>query len=443
MNATRTIMLLLAVLGIGWAGPVTRAEEAASETPAEAVEYMIVVTGGELLAGAFPDSHTVFLTRTLRPLGLNCVGSISVDDEVRDIQAALKFALARVGLVIVTGGLGPTQNDITRETLSDFTGIPLAENEEVLAAIERRMGTTRDRLRPNLRRQTKIPVRGTYLKNVSGSSVGLVFDLDQRVIIALPGPPSELQPMVRGSLVPWLAERYGTRLPGAGLTVRFVGVGQSQIDQTMQEHIPLDADIVVQSQFEASRVDFTFLLPDDTPDSRARLEALRQQIQQHLGDYVYATGETTLESHIIQQLAARRQTLAVAEAGSGGCLASALAGADGAEAVLAGAVIACDDARLGWLVEADADRLRAAAGDESRAEILTAGVAEHFHGDWSVAIGQLQRSADGALHVAVAIRSPDGQTTSHRVALRGTDPASRAHLTTRLLDLLRKRLQSG
>jgi nicotinamide mononucleotide (NMN) deamidase PncC len=111
--------------------------------------------------------------------------------------------------------------------------------------------------------------------------------------------------------------------------------------------------------------------------------------------------------------------------------------------VLAGAVIAGDDERLGWLVEADAERLRAAASDEARADVLAAGVAEHFHGDWSVAVGQLQRSPDGALHVAVAIRSPDGQTTTHGVALRGTDPASRAHLTTRLLDLLRKRLQSG
>ena len=440
MYATRTVMLLLVLLRTGWAGSLSSAQEAANDLPAEAVEYMIVVTGGELLAGAFPDSHTVFLTRTLRPLGLNCVGSISVDDGARDIQAALKFALARVRLVIVTGGLGPTQNDITRETLSDFTGIPLAENEEVLAAIERRTGVTRDRLRPNLRRQTQIPVRGTYLKNVSGSSVGLVFDLDQRVIIALPGPPGELQPMVRGSLVPWLANRYGTHLPGAGLTVRFVGVGQSQIDQTMQEHIPLDADIIVQSQFESSRVDFTFLLPDDTPNSRARLDALRQQIQQHLGEYVYATGETTLESHVLKQLAARRQTLAVAEAGSGGCFASALAGTNGAQGVLAGAVIASDDERLGWLVEADVEHLRAAASDEARADVLAAGVAEHFHGDWSVAVGQLQRSPDGALHVAVAIRSPDGQTTAHRVALRGTDPASRAHLTTRLLDLLRKRL---
>ncbi|MCL4202741.1 MAG: CinA family protein [Pirellulaceae bacterium] len=440
MNTKRTAMILLAILGTGGTGPLSLGAEHASDSSSEAVEYMIVVTGGELLAGAFPDSHTVFLTRTLRPLGLNCVGSICVDDGAQDIHAALKFALARVRMVIVTGGLGPTQNDITRETLSDFTGIPLEENEEVLAAIERRMGTTRDRLRSNLRRQVQTPVRGTYLKNVSGSSVGLVFDLDPRVVIALPGPPSELQPMVRQSLVPWLAERFGTRLPGAALTIRFVGVGQSQIDQTMQEHIPLDSDIIVQSQFEASRVDFTFLLPDDTPASRARLDALREQIQQHLGEYIYGIGDTTLESHILQRLADRHQTLAVAEAGSGGCLASALAGTDGADTVLAGAVIACDDARLGRLVEAEANRLREAAGDEARADLLAAGVAGHFHGDWSVAVGQLQRSPDGAPHVAVAIRSPDGQTTMHRVALRGTDPASRSHLTTRLLDLLRKRL---
>jgi nicotinamide-nucleotide amidase len=354
MNATRAVMLLLVLLGT-WMGDgsLSSAQEAASDLPAEAIEYMIVVTGGELLAGAFPDSHTVFLTRTLRPLGLNCVGSISVDDGVQDIQAALKFALARVRLVIVTGGLGPTQNDITRETLSKFHRHP---------AGGKRRGAGRHRA-----------AYGHDARPLAAQSAPADSDTGSRNL-----PEKRERQLGRTGIRPRPARHHsparsagriaadGSRFAGAvaGQSLRHASARrrvdrslcrrrQSQIDQTMQEHIPLDADIIVQSQFESSRVDFTFLLPDDTPDSRARLDALRQQIQQHLGEYVYATGETTLESHVLKQLAARRQTLAVAEAGSGGCLASALAGADGADAVLAGAVIASDDERLGWLVEAN------------------------------------------------------------------------------------------
>ena len=110
---------------IGWAGMLmsvathpVRAEEPANNTGDRVVNYTIIVTGHELLTGVYPDGHTHFLTRTLRPLGLHCVGSMSVDDESADIKQALQFACGRSQLVIVTGGLGPTDTDITRVTTS-------------------------------------------------------------------------------------------------------------------------------------------------------------------------------------------------------------------------------------------------------------------------------------------------------------------------------------
>ena len=223
-----------------------------SEPIEPTVEYMMVVTGGELLSGAYADSHTRFVTRTLRPLGFRCLGSMSVDDKRDDIQAALRFASARVGLVIVTGGLGPTDGDITRETLSDYTGVALKEHPAVLTELERRFNTPRGQLRGNLRRQTRVPSRGGYLNNPNGTAVGLVFEreLEQEleqarsVIVALPGPPRELRPMVRDELVPYLSRRFGTRLPGAALTLRFVGVGQSRIQQTFEEHAVLPPDVM-------------------------------------------------------------------------------------------------------------------------------------------------------------------------------------------------------
>jgi nicotinamide-nucleotide amidase len=216
---------------------------------------MIVITGDELLAGAYPDGHTFFLTRTLRPLGLQCVGSMFVDDNPADVKEALRFAAGKATLIIVTGGLGPTDNDITRAALRDFTGLTLREHPDVLAAMAQRFNTPVGELRANLRRQTQVPVQGTYLRNSNGTAVGLVFEQADRVIVALPGPPRELQPMVRDELIPYLSRRFGTRSPGASLTLRFVGLGQSQIDQTLKEHVPLPPDLT-SSQFEAAG-DFT------------------------------------------------------------------------------------------------------------------------------------------------------------------------------------------
>lgn len=163
------------------------AAEVSPPMPEKAVDYAIVVTGRELLVGAYADSHTQFLTKTLRGLGLHCLYSMSVDDGRTDIGEALRYALAKVPLVIVTGGLGPTENDVTRQALSECTGVPLHEHEDILRDMERRMGVPRDQLRANLRRQSQVPTRGTYLKNASGSAAGLVFDLGDKVVVALPG----------------------------------------------------------------------------------------------------------------------------------------------------------------------------------------------------------------------------------------------------------------
>jgi nicotinamide-nucleotide amidase len=427
----------LALLLVGLWQVQGRAESAA-ETAAPPVRYAIIVTGDELLAGAYADGHTFFLTRTLRPLGLQCVGSMCVDDKAPDIQEALRYATGKAGLVIVTGGLGPTENDITREALRDFTGIPLREHSEVLADMARRFKTPVTELRANLRRQTQVPTKGTYLKNANGTAVGLVFEMADKVIVALPGPPRELQPMVREELVPYLSRRFGVHAFGCSLTLRFVGLGQSQIDQTLKEHVPLPADVTTSSQFEGARVDFTFSLPHDTPADRARLQKLKEEITKYLGDSIYADDEkTSLEERVVKLLEARRETLALAEAGSGGALTGALNGADGAARVLVGAYVAPTPERLRELVGARGG----SPDDRTSVAPLARATADATHSSWAAAVGQLRRDEKGAACVDVAWRAPDGQVESRPVLLQGSGEPARARLVTELLDQLRRRLK--
>jgi nicotinamide-nucleotide amidase len=413
----------------------------AAEPASQPTRYMIVVTGGELLSGAYADGHTYFLTRTLRPLGLRCVGSMSVDDKQADLKEALRFATSKADLVIVTGGLGPTDNDITREALSDFTGIPLKEHPDVLQEMGRRFRVPPGELRSNLRRQTQVPTRGSYLKNPNGTAVGLVFELSNAVIVAMPGPPRELQAMVGDELVPYLSRRFGTRLPGCSLTLRFVGMGQSQIDQTLKDHVPLPPDITVSSQFEGGRVDFTFSLPDDTPQDRTRLQEIKQKIMTHLGDYVYADDETSLEERIVKLLEARGATLALAEAGSGGSLAAALSNTDGAQRVLAGAFVAATDEKLRRLLRVGDDHWTAGMSRSQKAERLAAAAADATASQWAIAVGQTWRDENGDGFVTVAFRLPDGRVESQQVRLRGAGELARSNQGTQLQDELRRKLK--
>ena len=436
--ATVGLFWTLALCTTGWSQP-SDAGASASGSVSQPVRYMIVVTGGELLAGAYPDGHTFFITRTLRPLGLQCVGAMSVDDERAEITDALRFAAGRATLIIITGGLGPTENDITREALRDFTGIALREHPDALAQMARRFNTSADELRPNLRRQTQAPTQGTWLKNANGTAIGLVFEMADKVIVALPGPPRELQPMVRDELVPYLGRRFGVHTSGCSLTLRFVGLGQSQIDQSLKDHVPLPPDVTTSSQFEGGRVDFTFSLPHDTPQDRARFQELKEQIMKYLGDSIYATDETTsLEEHVLKLLESHGATLSLAEAGSGGALAAALNGADPARRIVAGAYVAPTEEKLRHLLSMENEQ----SDSRNRSvEQLAQAAAKATASQWAVAVGGIQRNESGASVVEIAFRAPDGRVEGQSIRLQGTGESARSRLVTDLLDQLRRRLK--
>ena len=357
-------------------------------------------------------------------------------------RLALGYATARAKLVIVTGGLGPTDNDVTCEAISQFTGIAVKDHPDVLATAARRFRTSVDQLRANVKRQTRVPVGGTYLKNNNGTAVGLVFEADQAVIVALPGPPRELQPMAeQQELIPYLSGRFGTRLPGSSLTVRFVGLGQSSIDQRMKQHVRLPEGVMISSQFDGSRVDFTFSLPEENGANRRKLEDLKEAILKEFRKEVYATeGETSLEDVIISLLKKQDARLQLAEMASGGSVASALCGAEDSRQVLAGAYVAPDAEALCRLARCP-DDIAAIAGTQY-VERLAGLLSDAGSRQWAVVVGPLTIGNDGASHADGAIASPGGKKFLLHLTLRGNDPFSRAQLTTRVLDELRQRLET-
>ena len=279
---------LLVLVSIGSHSEAAPGRTSPAGESRESLDYFIIVTGSELLRGVYADQHTQFITRALGPLGYRCLGSMSIGDVQTDLNEALDFARGKVPLVLTTGGLGPTSQDITRKVLSDYTRITLKEHPGALTDLKRRYGGVQGILRPVLRGQALAPEKGTYLPNPNGTAVGLVFDDGQRVIAALPGPPRELRPMVRNELVPYLSDRFGLRKVGHSLTMRFAGIGQSSIDRAIRDHLKLPGDLAVWSSFNSNRVDITFSFPGNSPQELERLRTLQGDLLEHIGEYMYS-----------------------------------------------------------------------------------------------------------------------------------------------------------
>jgi len=402
-----------------------------------ASNYAVVVTGGELLDGSISDAHTPFLARALRPLGLRCVQSTVVDDVADDMRAALEEAAARAPLVLITGGLGPTANDITREVLSGFTGLPLEEHPEALIELGRRFDQAPSLLPDNLRRQARVPTGGDYLPNSRGTAVGLIFKTETLTIVALPGPPRELQPMVQESLVPWLRRRLGLPESGSSITLRFVGIGQSAIDRVLREHDLVPPRVVVSSRFEGSRVDFTFSLPEATPEAGDILERLRQGAQNQLGEHLYAVGATSLEQVALEHLRPYGNSLVLVEV-HGPRIAAALTSAATAGGMTLHSFAATGLEEL-WR---DVPPLRESASTSPPSDpllLLTRSAKAASQASWAIGLGPAIRTDNGqAALVPVVVVAPDGGVVHWRLGLRESPETGWTSLLNDLLDRLRK-----
>jgi nicotinamide-nucleotide amidase len=230
-----------------------------------------------------------------------------------------------------------------------------------------------------------------------------------------------------------LRRKFGVRPLGASLTLRFVGVGQSQITQTIKDQVAVPAEVIITSLFEGGRVDFTFSLASNGPAAEATLARLKEQILGKLGDYFYADDGSSLEDAVIKKLKATGSKLALAEVCTGGQLAAALNSATGAATALAGAYAAPTEETLARLLSAKS---------ASDAKELALAAAQRTQSAWALAVGQPQE-ADGGKWAWAALKFPDGHVATQRLGVRGTDDAARAQLVTQLLDFLRRQLAAG
>lgn len=307
----------------------------------------VVAVGTELLLGQVVDTNSVFLSERLAAAGIDCHFHTAVGDNVGRIVAALRLALDRSDAVIVCGGLGPTQDDVTREAIAEVMGVPLVRDTEVLARIRALFEARGRAMVANNARQADVPRGAVVIPQTRGTAPGLICPVGGKVVYALPGVPHELHDMAERAVLPDLAARAGTRSTIVSRMVRTWGLAESTLAERVAPRVEaLEAAgnptlAFLASGPEGIKVRITAKAAS-VEEAQATVEAEEAELRSLLGAVVFGVDGDTMESVVGALLEGAGLTLGLAESMTGGLVASRLVNVAGSSAWFSGSVVAYD-----------------------------------------------------------------------------------------------------
>lgn len=277
--------------------------------------------GDEIVGGLTTDTNSGFIAGVLRDVGVQPVAGFSVPDDEDAIARTLERAMEEADLVVCTGGLGPTADDLTTVVVARVAGQELRLDEGSLEAIRERFRSRGMEMTENNRKQALFPASATVIPNPNGTAPGFVCPITrggrERWVACFPGVPRETRPMVRDWLVPWVAERQpGTRF--ASRTYSTFGLTESRLDELLAGVVSADeARLAFRAAFPRIQARLT-VSGRAGDDLEARLDEIDRRVRERLGHHLYATGDQGLEEVVGALLRERKLTLAVAESCTGG-----------------------------------------------------------------------------------------------------------------------------
>jgi nicotinamide-nucleotide amidase len=406
----------------------------------------ILAVGSELLTPEFTDTNSLYLTRRLNDLGWDVARKSIVGDDEDDLAAFLRDAAARVDLLLVMGGLGPTEDDKTREACAAALGRKLVYQEVLYDEIRERFRRRGRDLPPSNAKQAFVLDGAEVLENKNGTAPGLRIREGRCEIVLLPGPPRELEPMFEEAVWPKLCER------GEGATGRRVlkitGMGESDVETLIAGLYPPPGGPLRLTILSApGRIELHATEFSRTKDASGfpALEALSRKLQDRLGDHIYSTSGEELEEVVGRILRERRQTLACAESCTGGLLAGRITNVPGSSAYFGeGFVTYGNEAKIRSLgVPAEWIRAHGAVSAEV-ATAMAAGARSKASADYGLAVTGIAGPDGGSPEkpvglVFTALTDADGTETRRNIFF-GRREQVRFQSTQKALDMLRRRL---
>jgi nicotinamide-nucleotide amidase len=391
----------------------------------------IVVTGTEVLTGRIADANGPWISERLAERGIEVAHILIVADRPDDLEAALRFMAAEgMDLIVTSGGLGPTADDLTAEVVGRFAGRAMVLDEEmeakiaeILRGFARRFNFDEEAVREANRKQAVVP-EGSIPLDPVGTAPGLVVPAGERVVIVLPGPPRELQPMWPAALATGpVRELLSRATPLRGYTLRLFGVPESEIAKSLRE---IEAEGVAVPEVEITtclrrgEIEIDVRYRDA---ATATAEAIQAALAERHPRHIFSLDGETIDEQVAALLADRR--LGLAESCSGGLLAARITNLPGASAYLAGSVVAYSNQAKVDLLGVDPELIEAKGAVSAEvAEAMAIGALERFGADVAVSItgiagpdGGSERKPVG--YVCFNARTADGRTLARDPVIPG------------------------
>lgn len=401
----------------------------------------VVAVGDELLLGDLVNGNAAWLGAHLAAAGAPVVHSAMVGDDADRIAAAVRRGLEQADVVLVTGGLGPTSDDVTRNAVAAVAGVPLERWPDLEQGLRDRFAAYGYEMPHTVLRQADVPRGARPLDNPVGTAPGLRLEVDGRLLFALPGPPHELAAVAAGGVLAEVAERSGR--VGLTRTLHCAGLGESAVAELVERTItvPDGVDLAYLADGTVVRVRLTTVAPTEA-EAAGVLAPLVTGLAAALGDAVFGRDDDTLAAVVLRRLTSVGATVAVAESLTGGLVGAALSEQPGSSAAFRGGlqVYATDlKATLAGVPAAVLDEHGAVS--PQTAEALATGVRERLSATYGLGVtgvagpDEQEGKPAGTLHVAVA--GPSGVRVDS-ARLPGDRQRVRLLAVTRALDLLRR-----
>ncbi len=399
----------------------------------------VVAIGTELLLGIIVDSNSAWIGEQLALAGIDSYFQVKVGDNFARIEACIRQGLERSDAVICCGGLGPTQDDITRDVIAHVMGVPMRRDQAIADKI-RKMFESRGRIMSaNNLRQADIPEGASPIAQMPGTAPGLVCPIGDKVIYATPGVPSEMREMFNGTILPDLRRRMGQTAVIRSRVLRTWGASESGVAEMVAERmVELDKLGNPTIAFQASGIDGIKVRIvakcDDEAAARRVLDSEEKLLRALLGDLVFGIDEQSMEAVVLAELRKRGMTVAAAETLTGGILSARMSALDPEMVMFRGASILPEASLTGTKRQPPDERVVAAAADACerfRSHVGLAAIAP------DPAEGPSGGHGPGAVFLGVVI---GGARHAEKVMLTPDRKRMREFGVISLLNLLRKKL---
>lgn len=398
----------------------------------------LVMIGSELLLGQIVDTNASYLARRLAEIGVDVYHKTTVGDNLKRLVATLDLALERSDVVITSGGLGPTEDDLTREAVTEVVGVELEFRQELLDEIEAKFCSRGLMMSPNNRKQAFIPQGASVLRNPFGTAPAFVVESGSSAVICLPGVPGELKQIMEAEVLPYLSRKF---VPGGAVILsrelKASAVGESTVDQEIGDLIRTSSNPTVGILASAGEISIRVTAKAQDAEAGSRmLDEMESRIRERVGDRVFGKDDETLHGVVAQLLESRGKTLCVVETGTGGALAQKLVAAD-SPYVLGFEVLPQKSSVEAFLSTSGEPNDKFTADPRSLANRLAGAARDKYGADIAVVV--LEATRLGLARSWVLVRGEESEYLQD-VGLKGCDNWSQQRLAMVALEMARRSL---